>query len=93
MDQGSCVAGALCGVVFAGMGAMILSRIWEARIKMGLKDRTFDNFPASAQANLTSSRVVNNSGQARVSAFLWGIAFVMLVLVAMGVTYLFFGEG
>jgi hypothetical protein len=93
MDKGSCLVGAICGFVFAGIGAVILSKLWEARTKMGLRDRTLDNFPASAQPKLTPSGIVDTSGQAGASAFLWTIAFILLVMLAMGVAYLLLGEG
>jgi hypothetical protein len=93
MDKGSCLVGAICGFVFAGVAAVILSGYWEAQTKMGLRNRTLDNFPASAQPKLTPSGIVDTSVQARVRAILWVIAFILLVLVAMAIAYLLLGEG
>jgi ABC-type antimicrobial peptide transport system permease subunit len=82
--QGSFCCGLVYGFVAAGFIAMVLSNIREARLKMGLKDRSLNNFPDAAQPNMTSSGVVNTSQEAMFRYVMWIIALIVIIVMVVG---------
>jgi hypothetical protein len=81
--------GTFYGAIAAGIVSQILIQIREARGKAGLKNRSFDKFPDSAQPNLTSSGIVRSSQQANIKAVMFSVLLVFFFGVAgVGVYYI-----
>lgn len=80
--------GAFYGAIAAGIIALILNKIREARVKTGLRDRSLNNFPDSAQPNMTSSGIVRTSQEAVVSMVMW--SFVLAIFAGVMLVGLYY---
>jgi hypothetical protein len=89
IEEFSFCFGTFYGAIAAGVIAVILNQIREARLKAGSKDRSFDKFPASAQPNLTSSDVVRSSQQASIRVFIFSVLLIFFVgVVGVGAYFI-----
>ncbi|HXV99983.1 MAG TPA: hypothetical protein VEC93_16310 [Anaerolineae bacterium] len=75
--------GTIYGALAVGMVAFALSKIREARLKAGFRNRTLSNFSDAMQANLTPTTVVKNSEQASFNLFMWNLALVIFIGIAV----------
>jgi hypothetical protein len=88
MQDGTFCAGTMLGFVAAGVVALILDQIRQARVKMGQKDRTLDKFPDSAHPNLTPAGIVRTSQEAQFAVIAWTLILIIFVgLVFVGIYY------
>jgi hypothetical protein len=90
LNVNSFCLGGLYGFFAAGGFAIIANQIRQARTQKGLRDRTLDNFPASAQPNLTSTSIFQNSWRASMRyGFLIIIQIVYFGLTIYGLFLIF----
>jgi hypothetical protein len=75
--------GTIYGALAVGMIALALNKIREARLKAGFRNRTLSNFSDAMQANLTPTSVVKNSEQASFNLFMWNLALVIFIGIAV----------
>lgn len=88
MQDGTFCAGAVLGFLVAGLVALILDQIRQARVKTGHKDRTLDKFPDSAHPNLTPAGIVRTSQEAQFTVIAWILVLIIFFgLVLVGVYY------
>lgn len=89
LSENSFCFGAFYGAIAAGIVGSVLRYIREARVKSGLKNRSLDQFPDSAQPNLTSSGIVKTSREAFINMILWSFLLIFFAGIAIaGVYYL-----
>ena len=84
--------GTIYGFLGAGAVAFALSKIREARVKAGFRNRTLDNFSDAIQPKMTPSSVVKNSQQAAFNLIIWNLALVVSIgIVVVGLFYILAG--
>ena len=76
IENASFCFGLFYGVFAVGIIAAVANQIRFERLQMGMKDRTLDKFPDSAQPNMTSSGVVRKSRDAT-------FRYAMLIIVLL----------
>lgn len=81
--------GTLYGLIVAGIIAMIANRMREARVRMGHKDRTFDQFPDSLHPTLRADEVTRRSRQ---ETWVYGSLLIVMIgfigLASVGVFFI-----
>ena len=81
--------GTIYGFLGAGAVAFALSKIREARLKAGFRNRNLNSFSDALQANLTPTSVVKNSQQAAFNLAIWNfVLFVFIGIIVIGVFYI-----
>ena len=84
--------GTIYGFLGAGAVAFAFSKIREARLKAGSRNRNLNSFSDALQANLTPSSVVKNSQQAAFNLIIWNLALVVSIgIVVVGLFYILAG--
>ena len=92
METFSFCFGTFYGFVAAGVIALIASRMREARVKMGHKDRTYDQFPDSLHPNLKAGEVTKSSREAALThSFLFVVMLAVIGLASAGVFFILQG--
>jgi hypothetical protein len=82
--------GALYGFIAAGIIALILTQMREARGRLGHKDRPLDKFPDSAHPNMTPLGLVKTSRQALTDIIMWSFLLSLIVgIVIAGLYYIY----
>jgi hypothetical protein len=79
--------GTLYGFVVAGIIALVLNQLFEAKVKLGHKDRALDKFPDSAQPGMTPLGLVNTSRRALIDIILWSFLLIILGGLALAGLY------
>ncbi len=75
--------GLFYGGLAAGFLAVIAGQIRQARMQMGLKNRSLDNFPDAAQPGMTSSGIVRTSQLAAFRFIFFSAILLILVVLAL----------
>ncbi|MBE7554374.1 MAG: hypothetical protein HS126_25260 [Anaerolineales bacterium] len=91
MDGSSSIfcLGVLYGAFAAGIVAVILNKIRDAKTKRGFRIRTLNNFPDAAQPGMTSSGIVKTSQQALLNLIMWNTTLIIFIgIVIVGLYYL-----
>ena len=84
--------GTIYGFLGAGAVAFALSKIREARLKAGFRNRNLNGFSDAMQANLTPAGVVKNSQQAAFNLAMWNLALVVFIgITVVGLFYILAG--
>ena len=74
--------GVVIGFIIAGIFGFILVQLRASSARMGQRNRTMDNFPASVQSRMTPSNVVWASRRATVSCIFWVIILFVVGYLA-----------
>jgi hypothetical protein len=74
--------GVVIGFIVAGIIGFILVQLRTSSARMGQRNRTMDNFPASVQSRMTPSNVGWASRRATVGCIFWIIMLIVVVYLA-----------
>jgi hypothetical protein len=84
--------GTFYGLVVGGIIALIANRMREERVRMGHKDRTYDQFPDSLHPTLKAGEVAKRSREATLTySALFVVMLVFIGLASAGVFFILQG--